>query len=967
MYDKSLSFLKKLLEYMQGDPFIFLSSLYPKTPADPISVYGHQASLLLQVMPRRPIRILIADEVGLGKTIEAIAILRYLERRGEIKRTLILVPRVLLEQWRSELQRMGVPNNRIYTLEGKDIKSLSLDENLPEGYYLCSIDLAKRREHLSKLSNYKWDVLVADEIHNARKKTKRGEAVKTLAERSEHIILLSATPHRGDTKGYLWRLSILDPYINIEKADDPNFYSKTHDVLLFRRTKDVVNKVEGKEIFRKCEFITALVEPTKEEREFMSKLVSFLKEILERDSQNRANQLLAVILRKRAGSSPKAALKTFENILNNLRERQRKITFGSIKLTEEEIDSVAGTDYSEVEIEEGQDLDDVVRDIVEKCSEVLLPEDEDKIRSLMELSNKVLNIDTKLKTVIDIVKTHTNYGEKVIIFTEYKDTLKYISPMIEKSIGDGTVLTLSGENKKDFDKIKNRFLRDPTCKVLIATDVAAEGLNLQIANILINYEPPWSPIKIEQRIGRVWRLGQKKDVIVYNVVLAAEGDKEVVEHLYRKIMNVAEALDEAKPILGEKAILYKATATAEKSLWKVNPEANELQIDGKSTKISEYHLILESLKGNLSKFTEALLRTIVHLNAELKNKDVYPIVKAENIRKLLTTTCKSSKIEPYTEALRTLAESIAKKLRREPPREYQRRNPAVLMEYLSGILKDVPPYDEEKDENLVIISFSPIADGEKFIAILKSDYWNIPVAYDPNKGKILLGAEFIKYISDVYAGNIIIPDDHNEKFNINYLAKLRIKKIVDDFQKELLSRKENYRKLCDLEYRQKCEDIYNVGKDAHLQIIGKIIHVKIDTSPLESHTFTSTREKADVEEAAMEYVMEYEKRNGRNPEDVSRREHYDIRSVSPDGTVRYIEVKGHTGMKVFAELTEEEFRTAKELKESYWLYIVYNLERDAYGINKDKAKLSIFQNPIETMDYEVFDVKRYIFRPKNIS
>ena len=955
--------LKKVLHTMVlGDPFLFYSSFYPTAPVQPIDVYGHQAALLLQLMPRRPIRVLIGDEVGLGKTIEAIAILRYLELRNEIKQVLILLPRVLIRQWGDELQRMGVDTPRIHFLESSNLHNLGGELN--PGYYLISIDLAKREEHLEKLLEYHWDALVVDEVHNCGA-NKRGEAVEKLAEKSTHVLLLSATPHRGDSLGYLWRLKVLDNYIELKKADNPDFYRRTHNSLLFRRTKHIVNTVEGKEIFKKCEFTTAIVEPTQVEKEFMEKVVEFIDSLLEREEQNKARQLIAVILKKRASSSPQAALNTFKKLLEGIREN-RISTMGIPQVQERFIDDILGEDYTTIELEEDEDIDDEMQDIIEKFAPILTGEDEEELTQLLDMGNKIMENDTKLNTVLKLIENYVYRGEKVIVFTEYRDTLEYILPKIKEVVGEDGVVSLSGKNKNEFEKIKNDFWKNPGIKVLAATDVAADGLNLQIASVVINYEPPWSPIKIDQRIGRVWRIGQTKDVNVYNVVLGASGDRDVVEKLYTKIMNVTEALEDTKPLLGRNAEIYKAVASAEKSLWKIDPDISDEKETKRPSKISEFNLILGGIYGNLDKYIQELLQMLQNLNRKVKEYSIYPEEKSENIRNMLLKVCSTTNSDPYKRALEDLYYSLTKKFSdRDTPIIKEKRVSNLIIGIMDYFLKE---FGEDIDYPIELVSFSPLYKSGQIgeIYIVGNDEWEIPVVLIKSDGKndTLIGAKALRYIVDVFRSAVLETANADIKnSSLNALSVMKVNKNPKSFVDSIIKATSDYAETCNLEARNHCEPIAKVNK-LKTKLLARIVH---SSSMEKDHVMSwiSTQEKADVEEAAVKVAMEYERKYGREPVDVSLDHHYDLESRCPDGDIRYIEVKGHKGFKIYAELTEKEFEAAEKLRDKYWLYIVVNLRETPKGIDTSDAKIYIFRDPISTMNYEMFTTTRYVFTPKD--
>lgn len=365
-----------------------------------VEPYLHQSDLLFRQMLAKPIRTLIADEIGVGKTIEALLILRYLERRGT-RKSLLLTPRILLKQWRDELVRAGISDRKIYQIERGKISTLR-QLGFPEGYYIASIDLAKRDEYIPVLKEIGFDTVIVDEVHNVGLNTERENLLRNLVSNEKmNVLFLSATPHRGNSKDYLNRLVLLDPTIE-SPEDSREFYELTHNVNVFRRGKEVVNEVEGREVFPKCEFNTLAVETTDDEKEYFERLTGFLrykiKEVTEGEEYS-PEALLAVLVQKRALSSPRAALRTFESILSGMQER-KSVDFK--RDARRIVDKIFALDYSDAEVEEEEeeeDFDTAVAEFVSRYSSVLSEEDVEIIKELIGLGTRIMEDDTKLRVL----------------------------------------------------------------------------------------------------------------------------------------------------------------------------------------------------------------------------------------------------------------------------------------------------------------------------------------------------------------------------------------------------------------------------------------------------------------------------------------------------------------------------------------------------------------------------------------
>jgi len=976
--------LKNIIQLFSFDLVLFFYNLKP-TSAEylkrPIKPYLHQIDLFSRLQLVRPIRVLIADEIGLGKTIEAASILRYLEVREEIRKVLILTPKILVNQWIDELRRAGVSYFDIEEIKRANIGNFARG-NLKACYFVVSIDFAKRQEYREVINKVEWDAVVVDEAHNVGYNTQRWHLVRELVcgekGRKRHLLFLSATPHRGNILDYLYRLYFIDPSlpegkIKSKELDRRDFYILTHNSILYRRTKELVNEVEGKKIFTNCNFYALAVQPTEDEMEFSHLLVNFLQDKVSSiyDEEGPSPEaLLAALVRKRASSSPDAALKTFTHILQGLSERirEKEAALKKAVLFEEETKSILGIDYGEMEdIEE--DLDEVVEKVVKSCANVLSKSDERLIKTLIELANRIKLDDSKLSAVTKIVDSFLGEGQKVIIFTEYRDTLEYLKLRFEKlaeKYGQGFFETISGKDKDRFQDVREKF-EGENCNLLIATDVVSEGLNLQVANILINYEAPWSPIKLEQRMGRVWRLGQKEDVNIYTTFMGTNTDVDIMQNLYAKIMAMKDALSEVKPLLGEKVqIAYRATATASEDFWKTRGvEFTEVEVEGKKEKVNEFKLILASLKGTLSRYVESLICLLSKINRELLTKSIYPYVRAEDIKRNLLKRISAVSTEKYDYYSRKLCEITCKKLGVE---RYKQEicgtgNLQKIWELIKSELKKV----EGKLETKIFFS-SAIKPSNIYHLFLvevkqnKTPVFEEPILYDKSEGKIIYGVNLLGYLTEIF-NSLLIPypaetGDHQFSLGIELGEKARIERkckerYVDSIEgiREYLLRRPQYKS----------------GKmDTHVfEHIIDLKDIAIFIGAEEEPETIPDDVKKKVENAAMKLVMQIEEKEGRKPDDSPAKEnkHYDIYSYDPEtGEERFIEVKGHAGMQVFAELTREEFKFGKNKGDKYWLYIVFNLTTAG---DLASAKYLRFKDATNTMSVRVKDNARYVLTPKS--
>jgi SNF2 family DNA or RNA helicase len=279
--DEAKALLKSVIDGFSYHPFFFMLRM-STTSDDPVYPFAHQLELLSKLFARKPIRVLIGDEIGLGKTVSAIMIIKYLLETEGVKRTLILVPRVLMQQWLTELKRFGLTN--VMRLERDTIPSYH-EQGFPQGIYIASIDLVKKEKHKRWILDSTWDLVVIDEAHRVGKlvnrETLRFVLVSELIGRSDaNVVMLTATPHKGKPEDYIERLKLVDPSLKAspKELDDERFYRLCMGSIVFRRTKPDVNDIyEKTRIFTDCKFRAKVVRTSEEEELFHRELIEFLR------------------------------------------------------------------------------------------------------------------------------------------------------------------------------------------------------------------------------------------------------------------------------------------------------------------------------------------------------------------------------------------------------------------------------------------------------------------------------------------------------------------------------------------------------------------------------------------------------------------------------------------------------------------------------------------------------------------
>jgi superfamily II DNA or RNA helicase len=976
------AFLSNLLEGLSYHP---VASPYLKVPPDfPIQPYLHQYEIVARLSLRRPVRALIGDEIGLGKTITAIALAKHLERIGRVRRALIVVPRVLVSQWRKELSRMGIPDSKVMQIESYTLDFLKSIE-FPEGYYIASMDFLKRERRIGEVLNVPWDLIIVDEVHKFGYKTKRFWRIgKMLVEGKpeRNVLFLSATPHRGDPKDYLLRLRLLDPYLTEgwRSLDNRQFYEATHSALLFRRTKEDINKVyEEKQVFPPARFYAVVVKARDDEAEFVRSLVDFLRSKLvefayeKRLISEEVIPLLVILIFKRATSSPYAAWTTLERLLIKRAEPE---------FPKELIDSVRGflgvgfEDY-----EYGRDPEEVFNEFLDRTSSLLTHNDIEQIKMLRDAAKSVMEKgDTKLNALTSFLEdVMAEEKTKVIVFTEYKDTADYlINYLTEKRHPEwkGAIRRLTSEETFDvnkFRKVKDEFEKDPRVRILVATDVVAEGVNLQVANVLVNYEIPWSLIKLEQRVGRVWRLGQTKDVEAYTLFMSNVADMAALRSMYGKLINLRRALGRTRPIIGQEVVYYaEAEDLAKIPLQVAMVETAKRR---KFLKVTEGRAIQAFIKGGEAGL-ESLVASIIaarnELEREIESKGVLcrPRTKRE-----IEQALKPLGFKNPSEFLSCLQEVVKAACKIYGYKVFEGEGflrvargtemPVTIatIDQMFSVLTPKSPGSShcclvaygEKEDTVVIFPVDLMSrkDGTVIYREL--------VGLSLKNGQILRGPLMMGAISQALYSCIGVEEFNLQDFDMPLNLTIDV---IDEFTRsaaEILSPLDMYtNKLKGLKLRD-ADKTFLKASELDVKIQKPICLIRFVRRPISLPASIPEELKREVEEKSIQYVMEFEKSQGRIPVRVPEAEHYDIKSVElATGDVRFIEVKGHYGPEVFGELTEEEAKLAREKGEAYWLYIVYD-------VGSEEPKLLRFKDPFRTMNWEVFEKveRRFILWPKS--
>ena len=534
-YLRYVTLLSKIKNETAGG---FLSSL-----ASGIIPLPHQLHVLNRAMETNNIRYILADEVGLGKTIEAGMIIRELKSRGLVSRILVVCPTGLVTQWASEMQekfhekfqvilpsdydtiRRLTDNDDVYGQFDQVISPMDSIKPIEKHAGWSEEKIEKyNEERIYSIINSGWDLIIIDEAHRVAGSS--GEVARyklgnLLAQASPYLLLLSATPHNGKTEPFLRLIRLLD-------ADAfPNAKSIVREQVapfLIRTEKREAIDNNGNLLFKNR--ITHLVtiswdERTNLQRELYEMVSSYVAKTYNKALRNRKKNMclifLLIIMQRMVTSSTAAIRQSLERRLNVLLEQRTCVG----NLREEDLD--------ELNIEDG------VEDALEAISLDMELEIEE-LKQIISLAKQAQfqNQDAKVEPLLNEIDAilSEDRTQKVIIFTEFVATQTYLQELL---VNRGyTVTILNGGMSIDERNAAMQEFKTST-SIFISTDAGGEGLNLQFANIIINYDLPWNPMKIEQRCGRVDRIGQQRDVHIYNFIVGETVENRVREVLEEKL------------------------------------------------------------------------------------------------------------------------------------------------------------------------------------------------------------------------------------------------------------------------------------------------------------------------------------------------------------------------------------------------------------------------------------------------
>lgn len=578
----------------------------------------HQITAVYEAMlPRQPLRFLLADDPGAGKTIMAGLLIKELMIRGDLHRCLICCPGNLAEQWQDELFEKFQLS---FDIVGREAIEASRTGNpfAEKSLVISRLDLMSRNDDvISKLEQTDWDLVVVDEAHKMHasffsgevKETKRYKLGRVLGRLTRYFLLMTATPHNGKEEEFQLFLALLDADRFEGRFRDGVHVVDTSD-LMRRVTKETLVRFDGTPLFPERFAYTVKYTLSDLEARLYAEVTDYVREEMNRadrltaEGEGRRGNLVGfalTILQRRLASSPEA-------IYQSLRRRRERL---EKRLQEEKLlkrGFEVPREIASISEDEIAEMDDAPEAEVEAAEEALVDQ-ASAARTIAELETEIANLRRLEQLALEVRRSRTDrkweelssllqsnaemfdtrgHRRKLVIFTEHRDTLNYLADRLRTLLGrPETVVTIhGGMGREERHKTQNLFTQDKDVHILVATDAAGEGINLQRAHLMVNYDLPWNPNRLEQRFGRIHRIGQTEVCHLWNLVAHETREGAVYNRLLEKI-------DEQRRALGGRVFDVLGKLFEEKSLR---------------------DLLIEAIRyGEKPEVRERLLRTVDHV------------------------------------------------------------------------------------------------------------------------------------------------------------------------------------------------------------------------------------------------------------------------------------------------------------------------------------------------------------------
>lgn len=1019
----------------QFDPFCAVN-------VSQIDSLPHQIEAVYHFILKNPrIRFLLADDPGAGKTIMAGLLLKELKYRGLVERTLIIVPGHLKDQWLRELKEkfgesfLKVDRGIIQSSWGRNIWQ---DQN----QIITSMDFGKQDDIRVGLAEVNWDLIIVDEAHKMAaykygEKTKRTDRYKLgelISRNTKFLLFLTATPHKGDPENFRLFLDLLEPGLFATTDIMEEAIKKGENLLFLRRLKEDLKNFDGTPIFPPRKVKTIKYRLSDDEKRLYNAVTEYVQNTYQKAlSKDKRNVTFALmILQRRLASSIRAIRRSLERRRGRLDELYRK---GKIIQEEGSIDEDFLEDLPEEERWKQEEL-------LEKltAAETLeeLNEEIQKLDELITLAKDVekKEVEVKLQQLRGVMESEKikKGKEKLLIFTESRDTMEYLLEKIKKW-GYTTTFIHGGMNLDKRIQAEHNFNEE--VQIMVATEAAGEGINLQRACwLMVNYDIPWNPNRLEQRMGRIHRYGQQNEVHIHNLVASDTREGKILVKIFDKLDKIREQLgsDRIFDVIGEvlpgksfKDLIEDAIAnrrTMEEILRDFDRIPDEELIrkvkEATLESLASRHIDLSKImeESRLAKenrlvpeYIEKFFRNAadeLQLKVGQRKDGYYKVDSVPFEIRNVSTEFKNRFGEVFRE-YRKLSFDKDKAYRGEA--EFIAPGHPLLETVIENILSESSEHlakgavfvdPSARFEGLIWFLEIEIRDGNHGIAgkrifaihqdknnsikqIPASILWDLKPLPTPMLRQAGKKAEIPKHILNLQSKKENVNDFAIENTLATYVEELKESRERDAGIKkkyglrsldQLISDSDS--KLADYETRRiKGETIPDViiqnekrrkeDLQSKREKLEKQVQAEVNLLPsvpkilgvagvVSSEAIgEEMRQDKEVEKIGMQVAMKYERKNGREPEDVSDRNlGFDIRSKEKQESIRYIEVKarGGTGKIV---VTPNEWLMAHRLSNEYWLYVVENA--------KTNPILYTIQDPVENLvPNEEVEIVRYIVK-----
>jgi superfamily II DNA or RNA helicase len=990
----------------------------------------HQIDAVYNIALKRPrVRFLIADDPGGGKTIMAGLIFKEMKYRGIINRTLVIVPGHLKFQWQREMREKF---REFFEVIDRNVMNAYWGKNIWEEKTQCitSMDFAKQDDVLDTLKEVNWDLVIVDEAHKMAAylygdkidKTQRYRLGEILSKNASNLLFLTATPHKGDPENFRLLLNLLEPdiFANMKLLEES--IRNRENPLFVRRMKEDLKDFDGKPLFPPRHVHTVKYTLSPDERLLYEAVTNYVTNYYQRalERENRNVALALLILQRRLASSVRAIKKSLDRRKKRLEEMYNQgLLVGEEISVPEDIEDLPEDErwrYEE-KIEKltlAQNLDELKAEIDELENLIRIAKDVESKESETKI--------TELKKVMDLLNMQEEKNKKLLIFTEAKDTLDYLVEKL-KSWGYDVTYIHGGMSPNERIEAENDFRH--RSQVMVATEAAGEGINLQFCWLMVNYDIPWNPNRLEQRMGRIHRYGQLNEVHIYNIVAVDTREGQILEKLFEKleIMKMHLGSDRVFDVIGEifegisleqlikDALANKRTMNDILASIESIPDKELIEKIKRATAeaLATRHIDLSRLKEEREKAEENrlvpeyiegfFLKAFPKFGGVIERRPdgFYRIPKVPQELRRVSTKFKNM----YGNVDRSYPKITFRKecLFKEEQVEFVAPGHPVLEIVVEKALENFGKscnkgavfLDPEGSlEGLIWFFEGEVKDGLNNVAGKR-----LFALYQSRDGKIKEVNPAILW--DLKPAKSHVPKEiASLSMQKDAIISYAISSVLQKYRQELearrskeveIKRKYGLRSLNTmisesdqkiLEYRRKQ---MKEGKDMSLPILreterrDELIRRReelIKTIELERSLRLSTpeiigvaavlpltekhedimEESVEIEEIGMKVAMEYERRQGRNPEDVHNEKlGFDIRSRG-DGETRYIEVKARATEGKVA-LKPNEWMTSHMFGDNYWLYIITNALAS--------PMLHIIQNPAAQLKaVEEVEVVRYL-------